>query len=87
LRKRNIENKYPFVFPNAIPQSQTNPHTPNSQFSIVNSQFSWVAIHRDLMGDRFYDETKFYDLNVHVILNRLNTVIKNNRKTPLTVNH
>jgi len=81
LRKRNLEEKYPFVFPNS--KSQTNLDE-NSQPDIIvespsKSQFSWVGIHRDLMGDRFYDETKFYELNVHVILNRLNTVIKENR--------
>jgi hypothetical protein len=70
LRKRNLEDKYPFVF---SPKAQST--------SQNNSTFSWVGIHRDLMGDRFYDETKFYELNVHVILNRLNTVIKDNRKT------
>ncbi|MCL2289326.1 MAG: hypothetical protein FWC34_01275 [Bacteroidetes bacterium] len=71
LRKRNIEEKYPFIF---SPKAQST--------SQNNSTFSWVAIHRDLMGDHFYDETKFYELNVHVILNRLNTVIKDNRKRP-----
>ena len=70
LRKHHLEDKYPFVFPDA----------PNAQFSTLNSQFSWVSIHRNLMGDHFYDETKFYDLNVHVILNRLNSTIKDNRK-------
>jgi len=68
LRKRNLEEKYPFVFsPKAHSTAQNN------------STFSWVGIHRDLMGDHFYDETKFYELNVHVILNRLNTVIKESR--------
>jgi len=38
--------------------------------------FSWVAVHRDLMGDRFYDESKFYASNVHVILGRLDKVIR-----------
>jgi len=68
LRKCNLEDKYLFVFQPTISNTTTQ-----------NSTFSWVSIHRDLMGDRFYDETKFYDLNVHVILNRLNTVIKTNR--------
>jgi len=78
LRKHNLEEKYPFVFSNSKSHSQTNP---NSRLvSEVEPQFSWVSIHRDLMGDHFYDETKFYNLNVHVILNRLNTVIRDNRK-------
>ena len=71
LRKTHLEEKYPFVFPSATSRSQTN--------SKNNSQFSWIAIHRTLMGDHFYDETKFYQLNVHIILNRLNTIIQDNR--------
>jgi hypothetical protein len=74
LRKRNLEDKYPFVFVSKAQSVVQN-----------NSTFSWVGIHRDLMGDKFYDETKFYELNVHVILNRLNTVIKDTRKRP--INH
>jgi hypothetical protein len=84
LRKRNLEEKYPFVFPNAKPEynldnNTEEPLTVGERSRTTN--FSWVGIHRNLMGDRFYDETKFYELNVHVILNRLNTVIKANRKT------
>ena len=85
LRKYNLEEKYPFIFPNHTTDSKTSPENNNSRLlSVAEAQFSWVAIHRDLMGDRFYDETKFYDLNVHVILNRLNTVIKNNRHSKNT---
>lgn len=78
LRKHNLEEKYPFVFPN----TKTNPDTHLSPSSVLRppSSFSWIAIHRDIMGDHFYHETKFYNLNVHVILNRLNTTIKENRK-------
>jgi len=85
LRKRNLEEKYPFVFPNTNSQTQTNLDN-NSQPNVIegftrNPNFSWLAIHRDLMGDHFYDETKFYELNLHVILNRLNTVIKGSKKS------
>ena len=81
LRKRNLEEIYPFVFPNNKPRTETNPETPGTRLaSEAEPQFSWLAIHRDLMGDHFYDETKFYNLNLHVVLNRLNTVIKENRK-------
>jgi len=81
LRKRNLEEKYPFVFVSSKQlQTDDDDNPSNSQFLIPNSQFSWIPIHRNLLGDHFFDEPKFYDLNVHVILNRLNTVIKENRK-------
>jgi hypothetical protein len=71
LRKRNLEERYPFVFPSAISHPKTDPNN--------DSQFSWLPVHRTLMGDHFYDESKFYELNVHIVLNRLNTVIQENR--------
>jgi hypothetical protein len=85
LRKRNLEEKYPFVFGERITEHDEmehgeTEHGTRSPSSVFRAPFSWVGIHRDLMGDRFYDETKFYELNVHVILNRLNTVIKENGK-------
>ncbi|MDL2312454.1 hypothetical protein LJC68_06215 [Bacteroidales bacterium OttesenSCG-928-B11] len=67
LRKRNMEEKYPFVF--SVQKEKTAQEE-------QTASFSWIAIHRDLMGDQFYDETKFFSTNVHVILNRLNQTIK-----------
>ena len=69
LRKRNLEEKYPNVFARAPKRPKISP---NDQ----PPAFSWVAVHRDLMGDRFYDESKFYASNVHVILGRIDKVIK-----------
>lgn len=71
LRRKNIEEKYPFIF-FSQKQKTTTPETAAS--------FSWIGIHRDLMGDQFYDETKFFSSNVHVILSRLNRVIRENGK-------
>jgi hypothetical protein len=79
LRKRNLEERYPFVFGERKTENgETENETP-SPSTVHRAPFSWIGIHRDLMGDRFYDEAKFYDLIVHVILNRLNTVIKDSR--------
>ena len=70
LRKRNLEDKYALIFSS---QKQTASSTATAD------TFSWISIHRNLMGDQFYDETKFFNTNVQVILNRLNTVIKENQ--------
>ena len=83
LRKRNLEEAYPFVFPSQNPdkaQATNDDPKNNFQFLTFNSQFSWISLHRTLMGDQFYDEQKFYAINVHIILNRLNTVIRDNRR-------
>lgn len=42
--------------------------------------FSWVSVHRDIMGDQFYDEGTFFASNVHVILGRLDRVIREGRR-------
>ncbi len=68
-RRLNLEEKYPNVFARAPKRRKTSPNEPEPSFS-------WVAVHRDLMGDRFYDESKFYASNVHVILGRLDKVIR-----------
>ena len=72
LRQRNLEAKYPNVFAHSPKQRRTSPNP-------TTPAFSWVGIHRDLMGDRFYDESKFYASNVHVILGRLDRVIRESR--------
>ena len=72
LRQRNLEAKYPNVFAHSPKQRRTSPNP-------TTSAFSWVGIHRDLMGDQFYDESKFYASNVHVILGRLDRVIRESR--------
>ena len=73
LRRRNLEEKYPNVFARAPKRPKTSPND-------KPPAFSWVGIHRDLMGDQFYDESKFYASNVHVILGRLDKVIREGRR-------
>lgn len=67
LRKIHLEAKYPHVFARG------------SRSSGGGGAFSWVRIHRDLMGDQFFDEKKFFESNVHVILHRLNRVIEDSQ--------
>lgn len=73
LRKRNLEDKYPNVFARRPRKPKTSP---NQQ----TPAFSWVSVHRDIMGDQFYDEGKFFASNVHVILGRLDRVIREGRR-------
>lgn len=39
-----------------------------------------MRIHRDLMGDQFFDEKKFFESNVHVILGKLDREIRRERR-------
>ena len=71
LRRNFLENRYPSVFARKGKKKKTKGQG--------ETAFSWVGIHRDLMGDHFYDEHKFFESNVHSILNRLENVIESNR--------
>jgi len=73
LRKRNLEEKYPNVFARSAPRE-------TSSRNAAHTSFSWVSVHRDLMGDQFFDEGKFYASNVHVVLGRLDKVIRDSWK-------
>lgn len=68
LRRTHLEEKYPRIF------------TRGGGSSGGGGAFSWVRIHRDLMGDQFFDEKKFFESNVHVILGRLDREIRRERR-------
>jgi len=74
LRKRNLEEKYPFVF-----GFRKEKEEEEEKKGSAPGTFSWVAIHREMMGDNFYDESKYFELGVQVVLHRLNSAIKENK--------
>ena len=45
------------------------------------SQFKWVNVHRNIVGDDIKDEEKYMALNLYTVLNRLDAVIVENRKS------
>jgi len=75
MRKKSIENRYYFIFPPPIESDHKPEKEPDD-----NKQFSWVKIHRDILGDSYFEEEKQLKTNVHVILNRLNELIKDSHK-------
>ena len=75
MRKASLEEKYPQIFPEPMqpePDETPEPESPNN--------FSWVKVHRNILGDNFVQEKEYLQLNVHTVLNRLNDVIIESRK-------
>ncbi len=82
-RRAALERAYPEIFPYAGEKADKEKGDDDSDSEAEDekrpSSFSWVLIHRNLLGDRIQDEEKFLQLGVHTVLHRLNEVIKENR--------
>ena len=73
LHKFYFEDKYPFIW-----QKQYASEEPEKQKE--TGTFSWLNLHRSILGDNFFDEDKFLNSNAHTVLNRINSAIKDNLK-------
>ena len=70
MRKKYIEERYPHVFVVDATVKKNN-----------SGKFSWLSVHRSILsGDSFFEEEKVNNANVHTVLNRLETVIKQNEE-------
>jgi len=74
LRDCYIIDKYPHVF--TRPSSdEDEPFTDNS-----GNSFSWVTVHRNMLGEHFFQEDEILQTKVHTVLHRMNAVIEENKK-------
>ncbi len=74
LHKFYFEDKYSFIW-----QKQYASEDPETKKE--TGTFSWLNLHRSILGDNFFDEEKFLNSNVHTVLNRINSAIKENLKS------
>lgn len=74
LHKIYFEDKYPFIW-------QKQYASEESEKQKETGTFSWLNLHRSILGDNFFDEEKFLNSNVHTVLNRINIAIKENLKS------
>jgi hypothetical protein len=75
MRKASLEAKYTQIFPEAVKYESDEPEPepePNN--------FSWVRVHRNILGDNIQHEKDYLQLNVHTVLNRLNEAIIESKK-------
>jgi len=75
LHKIYFEDKYPFIWQKQY-ASDDIPETKKE-----SGTFSWLNLHRSILGDNFFDEEKFLNSNAHTVLNRINNAIKENLKS------
>ena len=82
MRSACLEEKYTEVFPyrDMIDENENQDDEEQEEKQTEPVNFSWVSVHRNLLGDQFYHEDKILQTNVHTILNRLNELIKENKK-------
>jgi hypothetical protein len=80
MRYACLELKYGAVFPYHEKVTDDVETEPTQIDSEEKDTFSWVKVHQNLLGDQLVEEDKFLKLNIHIVLNRLNKVIIDNRK-------
>jgi hypothetical protein len=73
LHKFYFEDKYPFIWQKQYASEETEKEK-------ETGSFSWLNLHRSILGDNFFDEDKFLNSNAHTVLNRINLAIKDNLK-------
>ena len=87
MRCASIEAAYPALYPyydpDAKPEKDEDDDEPAQQEE-QPKEFSWVNVHRDILGENIQDEERFLALPVHTVLYRLNAAViesKNRKKS------
>jgi hypothetical protein len=75
MRQASLEQKYTQIFPEHIKFEDDEKQEPEAQ-----NKFSWLQVHRNILGDNIAQEKEYLQLNVHTVLHRLNTAIIESKK-------
>lgn len=83
MRNASLELKYSAIFPefSRNVESETDSVTDLDE-NEVETKFSWVKVHQNIMGDDIMNEKSLLKLDATTVLNNLNNRIIKNRKTP-----
>ncbi|MDD4847304.1 MAG: hypothetical protein PHR53_00865 [Bacteroidales bacterium] len=76
MRRVSIEERYKNVFPSYMSGNDSETQEPADSNS---GNFSWVNVHRTLLGENYFNENQYLQLNVHTVLHRMNEVIESNK--------
>ena len=68
LRQRYLAERYTQVF------------SGSSGKDSKDNSFSWWQVHRNFLGEVFFEEAKILQSNVHTVFHRMNSLIKENKK-------
>lgn len=82
VRSAAVDAAYPALFPyfdpNAKPEKEDEEDEPETKDEPTD--FSWINVHRSILGENIQDEDKFLYLSMHTVLYRLNTVANESKK-------
>lgn len=86
MRSASIEAAYPALYPYYDPDAKQEKDEEDDEPAENEEQptaFSWINVHRDILGENIQDEEKYLALPVHTVLYRLNAaaIEARNRKT------
>lgn len=83
MRNASLELKYSAIFPEFSKnvEDDTDSITDMDEKE-VETKFSWVKVHQNIMGDDIVNENTILKLAATTVLNNLNNRIIKNRKTP-----
>jgi len=63
LRQTYIVEKYPSIFTTSEKEEKDN-------------KFSWLSVHRNILGEQFFEEDKILKTNLHTVLSRIAKLLK-----------
>ena len=82
VRSAAVEAVYPALFPyfdpNAKPEKDDDEGEPEK--TDEPDTFSWINVHRNILGEHIQDEDKLLNLPMHTVLYRLNAMILESKK-------
>lgn len=82
VRSACVDAAYPALFPNFSREKQEDMDDEDKDpEEDARTSFSWVNIHRDILGENIQDEDKFLNLPMHTVLYRMNTMVADSRKS------
>ena len=88
MRTAAVEAAYPALFPYFDPDAkpEKDDEEEETEPKDAPSDFSWINVHRNILGENIQDEERFLALPVHTVLYRLNAAVieSKNRKNSTT---
>ena len=81
MRSYSIERQYSALFPYYKElKNESEADNDDAVDEKEKTKFSWVNVHRNLLGDNIQDEERYLALPVHTVLSRLNERIIESKK-------
>ena len=82
VRNASVEAAYPALFPYYDPAAKPEKDDEEEETGPKDepAAFSWINVHRSILGENIQDEDKFLNLSMHTVLFRLNTMAVESRK-------